>query len=322
MDFAVSSSPAGPRPRTDSPSTRALRFFERLREQQPATLLVALRPPPVDSGTRAAVLAALPEAGEFKPDSAEAEKLAVMEEVLVYHDRRGVFETKIIDLPGLHRPARPHRAPHLATCHAAALRRRVARAGRPRDGSRLFWTDYQRARVAVDHAALQELELKCDGIALLTMVALGLDSAHLRVAARKITRFNEGIGAVANADEYPDLGIGIASPATSRCSWATSAARDDAPGRARCAEAVATSSGSKAGLFVGPGAPSIASIASIGSTPQPSLDDAPHRDPLATCRRIPQPRAQYVSPPRFSCGSGGSCGSRTFAKSFVFNNQQ
>jgi hypothetical protein len=202
---AVSSSPAGPRPRTDSPSTRALRFFERLGEQQVATLLVALRPAPVDAATRAAVLAALPEAGELKPDSAEAEKLAVMEEVLVYHDRRGVFETKILDLPqafiGLHgRSVLLISRPAMRLLSGAELRALVAH----EMGHDYFWTDYQRALAAVDHAALQELELKCDGIGLLTMVALGLDPAHLGVAARKIARFNEGF-AVANASEYPDL---------------------------------------------------------------------------------------------------------------------
>ena len=203
---AVSSSPAGPRSGTDSPSTRALRFFERLREQQPATLLVTLRPPPVDTGTRAAVLAALPEVGELKPDSAEAEKLALMEEVLVYHDRRDVFETKIIDVPqafiGLHgRSVLLISRPAMRLLSGAELRALVAH----EVGHDYFWTDYQRAWFVVDHAALQELELRCDGIGLLTMVALGLDPAHLRVAARKIRRFNEGLGAVANAGEYPDF---------------------------------------------------------------------------------------------------------------------
>jgi hypothetical protein len=201
---AVSSSPADPRPGTDGPGARALRFFERLREQQPATLLVALRPPPVDPGTRAAILAALPEAGEIEPDSAEAEKLAVMEEVLVYHDRWSVFETKIIDLPqafiGLYgRTVLLISRPAMQLLTGAELRALVAH----EMGHDFFWTDYQRARVALDHAALQELELKCDGIGVLTMVALGLDPALLRVAERKITRFNEGF-AVANAGEYPD----------------------------------------------------------------------------------------------------------------------
>ena len=203
---AVSSSPAGPRSRIDSASTRALGFFERLSEQQAGTLLLALRPAPVDAATRAAVLAALPEAGELKPNSAEAEKLAVMEEVLVYHDRRGVFETKIIDLPqafiGLHgRTVLLISRPAMRLLSGAELRALVAH----EMGHDYFWSDYQRARVAVDHATLQELELKCDGIGLLTMVALGLDPVHLRVAVRKITRFNEGLGAVANAGEYPNL---------------------------------------------------------------------------------------------------------------------
>jgi hypothetical protein len=50
------------------------------------------------------------------------------------------------------------------------------------------------------------LELKCDGIAVLTLLALGVDPAHVSGAMRKLTAFNERLGATANSDEYPSIG--------------------------------------------------------------------------------------------------------------------
>ena len=70
-------------------------------------------------------------------------------------------------------------------------------------GHDYFWSDYQQARERRDLLALREVELKCDGIAGLTLVALGLAPTALMSAERKVRRFNETIDAVANADAYP-----------------------------------------------------------------------------------------------------------------------
>jgi hypothetical protein len=55
------------------------------------------------------------------------------------------------------------------------------------------------------YRVFHEVELKCDGIGVLTLVELGLDPVLLGAAARKLTRYNEEVGAVANVKEYPDL---------------------------------------------------------------------------------------------------------------------
>jgi hypothetical protein len=70
-------------------------------------------------------------------------------------------------------------------------------------GHDYFWSDYQQARERRDQRALREVELKCDGIAALTLVALGLAPTALMSAERKVRRFNETIDATANADAYP-----------------------------------------------------------------------------------------------------------------------
>ena len=66
-----------------------------------------------------------------------------------------------------------------------------------------FSTWYQRASERLDTRVLRDVELKCDGIATLTLVELGLDPRVLTSAARKLTRFNEKQGATANLSSYP-----------------------------------------------------------------------------------------------------------------------
>lgn len=102
------------RPRTDIPTDRTLRFFERQSFVDAGVGLRALRRAPLDDGARQAILAALPSNGELAPSSTKAEKLALMKDGLVYHDRHHVFQTKVNDVRqavvvGLHAPsaARP-----------------------------------------------------------------------------------------------------------------------------------------------------------------------------------------------------------------------
>jgi hypothetical protein len=183
-----------------------LRFFERLSVIDSGDVLRVLRPAPLDADARQGVLGALPSTGELNPSSTEAEKLAQMENVLVYHDRQHVFQTKVIDVPqafvGLHaRSVLLISRPALRLLSGAELRALVAH----EVGHEYFWEDYAHARAARDIPGLHEVELKCDGIAVLTLVELGLDPALLGAAARKLTRYNEEVGAVANVKDYPDL---------------------------------------------------------------------------------------------------------------------
>ena len=52
---------------------------------------------------------------------------------------------------------------------------------------------------------MRELELRCDGIAVLTLRRLGLDPEWLVSAAKKMTRYNEWRGATASASNYSTL---------------------------------------------------------------------------------------------------------------------
>ncbi len=72
-------------------------------------------------------------------------------------------------------------------------------------GHEYLWPDFERTLQLGDSRGRQEVELKCDGIAVLTLVALGLDTSLLTDGLHKQTQFNEMLGATANADDYPQL---------------------------------------------------------------------------------------------------------------------
>jgi hypothetical protein len=189
-----------------SPAFQALRFFDSVPPGEVGAILRALRPSPITSDERARALAVLPAEGELPPDAKERAKLSVLEAVLVYHERQRLFDIKVIDVPqavvGLHqRAVLLISRPALRFLSASELQALVAH----EIGHEYFWKDYESARERRDLRDRQELELRCDGIAVLTLISLGLDPGRLADGIRKMTEFNEILGATANADEYPQM---------------------------------------------------------------------------------------------------------------------
>jgi hypothetical protein len=191
---------------SDRPSFHALAFFAALPAADIGTLLHALRPPSISEAAHARALAVLPISGELRPDGAERTKLAMLEAVLGYHERDGVFETKVIDVPqavvALHqRAVLMISRSALRLLSSGELQALVAH----EIGHEYFWPDFEQTLQLGDSRGRQEVELKCDGIAVLTLVALGLDTSLLTDGLHKQTQFNEMLGATANADDYPQL---------------------------------------------------------------------------------------------------------------------
>ena len=189
---------------SDSPAARALAFFTARAPGSPVELLKALRPSPATLAARQLALASLPSQGDVPPDRKEQVRLDALRPVLELHERDRVFTIKVIDVPqaylGLHagtvlvisrRSLKLLSAPELQAAVAHEI------------GHEYFSADYDRAREATDLASLQEIELRCDAVALLTGLALNLDAHDLGRAVKKLTRFNERVGATANAASYP-----------------------------------------------------------------------------------------------------------------------
>jgi hypothetical protein len=196
---------AGTQPE-DGPPQRALRFFQALEATDVAAWLRASRPAPATPADRARAVGVLPEKGDLTPDSGERAKLAALQRILAYHERGQVFEIRLIDVPQavialydravilISRPAlRLVSGPELQALVAHEI------------GHEYFWSEFERSRERDDKPGRQELELKCDGIAVLTLAALNLDPARLMAGLRKIWGFNQALGATANAGGYPTM---------------------------------------------------------------------------------------------------------------------
>jgi hypothetical protein len=182
---------------------RAFAFFIALPAGDVGSALGSVRPSPVSVAARDAERARLPPDGALQPGRDERARLVTLTEILQYHERTDIVVT-VIDVPqafvGLHaRSILLISRQAMRLVSAVELQALVAH----EMGHDYFWSDYQQARERRDLRALREVELKCDGIAALTMVALGLAPTALTSAERKVRRFNERISAVANADAYP-----------------------------------------------------------------------------------------------------------------------
>jgi hypothetical protein len=191
--------------RSAGPATRALAFFETDGATIPE-FLARHRPAPLSPALRAQVVASLPRKGDVQPTAGERAKLAAIEPVLDLHGRKGTVEIKVIEVGqafvGLHA-----RTVLLLSRDALALLtpEELQAVTAHELGHEYVWNEYQAAMASATYPRMQELELVCDGIAVTSLRALGLDPARLIAAVTKMTRYNERLGATASARSYVPL---------------------------------------------------------------------------------------------------------------------
>ena len=70
-------------------------------------------------------------------------------------------------------------------------------------GHEYFWGELMEARQQKNHDRMRELELQCDGIAVIALQRLGLDAAHLIAALTAMRAFNTRVVAT-DARPYPE----------------------------------------------------------------------------------------------------------------------
>ena len=192
---------AGLRP--GSPAEQAFEFFAALPITTADSALATIRPRPIGAEEKRRALAELPMKGELRPTAGDMAKLKRLRPVLIYHKREAVFEIKVIDVPQaavvLHaRSVVLVSRPALRLVTALELQAIVAH-----EMGHEFFREEEHARNESDVRTRHELELRCDAIAILTLLHLGLDPASVVSAAQKLTRFNELLGMTTDSEQYP-----------------------------------------------------------------------------------------------------------------------
>lgn len=196
----LSSAPQASRPPV---SPQVLRYFEHASSSGPDAYLRDTRPAPLAAEIRARVLAGLPSEGESQPSEDDMPKLNSLQRVLQYHDRAGTVEIRVVRIyqafVGLHARSIVLISEHaLRLLNAEELQALVAH----EMGHEYFWNEYALANQQGQTRRMRELELRCDGVAVITMAGLGLHPRHLISAVAKLNRFNARFGTPVNQPFY------------------------------------------------------------------------------------------------------------------------
>ena len=202
----------GPSGQSENLVDSALRSFLGNDSNTPGFDLDKLRPQPVAPELKALIVASLPEEGRLqKLQDPLRRKLDSLEAVLRVQQRQSVYEVRVFEsepkafaFVGLHeRAVLLISDAALILLTAEELQASVAH----EVGHEYVWTEYREATKRGDNRRLKELELYCDGVAILTLRRAGVEPAPLLTATEKITNFNLlSTGQAWNAERYPSAG--------------------------------------------------------------------------------------------------------------------
>jgi Zn-dependent protease with chaperone function len=180
-------------PPTHPAAQAALRFFESAQDRGFEVLLRELRRPAPSTAFRAVILENLPSEGRLSPTNQETARLAAIKPLLRLHEREDSIDLRLFTygggaFTGLHaRSVLLISRETLGLLNADEL---VAIFGHEL-GHDYFWDEFEQALQQGDNHRLQELELRCDGIAVIAMARLGVNPDRLVSALRKLVRHNE-----------------------------------------------------------------------------------------------------------------------------------
>jgi hypothetical protein len=183
----------------------ALRYFESLQDRHLDAVLDQLRRPAPSPAVRALVIRNLPREGELIPTAREAAKLAVIRPVIAIHGRADDIELRLITIGGLAFVGLHARTVLLISREALGLldADEMVAVIAHELGHDYVWDEYVKARQEHDDQGLQELELRCDGIAVMTLQKMRVDPARLISAVTKLLRHNERIRTLNYAHYVP-----------------------------------------------------------------------------------------------------------------------
>ncbi len=159
---------------------KALAFFEQIEDRSFDDYLKRIRLPKISQAFKADILTRIVKSEEVRVSDGMKRKLAALEPILRYHERNSVIEIKAIGVKQLFvglqgRAVLLVSEPALNLLSVEELQSVVAH----ELGHEYFWGELMEARQRKEREMIREIELRCDGIAVIAMLRLGLDPAKL-----------------------------------------------------------------------------------------------------------------------------------------------
>lgn len=180
---------------------KALAFFEQVEDRSYEDYLRRVRLPKVSQAFKAEVMSRLAVSEVIKPSDGMRARLAALYPALRFHERDNVVDIIIINLPhafvGLQgRAALLISEKALGLLSSEELLAVVAH----EMGHEYFWGEFVEARQRKQYETMRELELRCDAIAVITLLGLRIDPANLISGLSRMNGFN---ALTVNTDNRP-----------------------------------------------------------------------------------------------------------------------
>jgi Zn-dependent protease with chaperone function len=171
--------------------TKALAFFEQIEARSFDDYLKRVRLPKVSEAFKAQVLANITKGEEFRVSSRMQKAFAWLAPILNYHDRDSAIEIRVIGARELFIGLQGRAVLLISEKALTLLPVEELQAVVAHElGHEYFWGELMEARQQKRLEVIREIELRCDGIAVITLHRLGLDPSKLISALTRITMFN------------------------------------------------------------------------------------------------------------------------------------
>ncbi len=181
-------------PKQSKLSAKALQFFSQIEDTNFDAYLKRVRLPKVNAEFKAQVLAQLATADIVKPSEKMQAKLAALTPILQYHERAAVLEIKVIQAREAFVSFQGRSVLLISENMLRLLSVEELQAVVAHElGHEYFWGELMEARQQKQHAMMREIELRCDGIAVIALQRLGIEAIKMTAAITKIIAFNARI---------------------------------------------------------------------------------------------------------------------------------
>jgi len=183
---------------------KAFTYFDQVEGHRFDEFLRRIRPKKLSPGLKVTALNMLSKEDLVDPSDKAQIKLCAIDPVLRYHERDSTIELKIL---------RVHTAMTAFLAGAAILitepaleiltSEELQAVAAHELGHEYYWGEFELARQRQRYLEIQELELRCDGIGIITLNRLGLNPESLISAIVKLDNHNQQYGSINSANYIP-----------------------------------------------------------------------------------------------------------------------